>query len=323
MNINKSSYFASLLPVVASLCVLLLSACSGKKPYKITGTVEGLGTQNITAIYLDGASLKEVTTNAVNSEFHFEGSTESPRVIELYDKLRNRIGCLVVSNGEEVKVKFKAGQPLFMEVTGNELSASLASFLGKNADNLNAAIEQRIATIPSDELSSLLATYYYDINLNRESADSILSLLGDDIISSNPLLLAKKQTAVRLAAPSAPVDTLRLFASTDTIVKYAPSAKTNTLLIFNDFHTIPDSIVDYADSLARDIRVATVRLSIDTFGWHNDVRRFAKGVDHLWALGGVANKQLRGFDLPRIPYFVVVDTAGTQIYRGTSLPVLP
>lgn len=323
MNTPKSTYFSVVLLFVAALCLLAMSACKGKKPYRISGTVEGLGTQNITAIYFDGTALKEVTTNSVNSEFHLEGSADSPRVIELYDKQRNRIGCLVVENGEEVKVKYKGGDPYFMEVTGNELSASLASFLNKNADSLNIAIERRIAASPSDELTALLATYYYDINLNRHKSDSLLSLLGDNRLTSNPLLRAKKEMAARIAPLPAPVDTLRLFSSTDTVVKYAPSAKTNTLFIFTDIHTIPDSIVEYADSLARDIRVATVRLSIDTFGWHNDTRRFSKKVDHLWALGGVANKELRVFDIPRVPYFVVVDTTATQIYRGTSLPVLP
>ncbi|MDE6317959.1 MAG: hypothetical protein K2L73_06130, partial [Muribaculaceae bacterium] len=195
--------------------------------------------------------------------------------------------------------------------------------LKKNADSLNVAIEQRIAASPGDELSSILATYFYDINLNRQGADSLLSLLNGNNTAVNPLLRAKMETAARIAVTTADVDTLRLFSSADSIVKYAPSEKTNTLFIFTDIHTIPDSIVEYADSLARDIRVATVRLSMDTFGWHKDTKRFSKKVDHLWALGGVANEELRCFDIPRVPYFVVVDTTATQIYRGSSLPVLP
>lgn len=323
MNYPKSTYSGALLLLLTSICVLALTACGSKKPYKISGTVEGLGTQNITAIYFDGTSLKEVSTNSVNSEFHLEGSSDTPRVMELYDKQRNRIGCLIVKNGEELTVKFKAGDPYFMEVTGNELSASLAAFLKKNADSLNVAIEQRIAASPGDELSSILATYFYDINLNRQGADSLLSLLNGNNMAINPLLRAKMETAARLAVKTADVDTLRLFSSADSIVRYAPSEKTNTLFIFTDIHTIPDSIVEYADSLARDIRVATVRLAIDTFGWHKETQRFSKKVDHLWALGSVANEELRCFDIPRVPYFVVVDTTATQIYRGSSLPVLP
>lgn len=316
-------YTGLILPLSVMLTVVALTACGGKKPYKIDGTVEGLGTQNVTAIYHDGTSLKEVTTNAVNSEFHIEGRAEQPVVIELYDNQRNRIGCVAVKNGDEVKVKFKAGDPYFMESDGNKLSEALGAFLKKNADGLNEAIECQIASAPSDELTALLAGYYYDINEDAARADSILSLIDNTTITGNAMLRAKAEQASRQAVMPGKAETIELWASTDTIVKFEPSKKSNTLYIFTDVHNMPDSIIEYADSMAREIKVASIRLSIDTFGWHNDARRFSKKVEHFWALGGVGNEQLRCFNLPDVPYFIVTDTTSTQIYRGTTLPVLP
>ena len=52
--------------------LLMTVSCGGKQPYKIDGTVEGLGTQNLTIIYHGGTPLREMTINAVNSAFHIE-----------------------------------------------------------------------------------------------------------------------------------------------------------------------------------------------------------------------------------------------------------
>lgn len=69
---------------------------------------------------------------------------------------------------------------------------------------------------------------------------------------------------------------MRLMSSADSLTSYEPSVKTNTLYIFTDIYSIPDSIVEYADSVAKDMKVASVRLSIDSFGWHKDAARFSK-----------------------------------------------
>lgn len=322
MKIYKPTYPYCLQMLTALCCILLAMGCGGKKHYIIDGTVEGLGTQNVTAIYHDGTSLRTATTNAVNSAFHLEGEAEEQVIIELYDNQRQRIGCVAAKNGEEIKVKFKAGDRYFMESSGNGLSESLGEFLKKNANGLNDAIERQVASAPDAELSALLAGYYYDIDENAVRADSILSLFDNNVIMSNAMLRSKAEFAARMAETPDSVPALRLYSWNDTVVKFEPSKKTETLYIFTDVHTMPDSIVDYADSLARDIRVASIRMSIDSFGWHNDCRRFSKKVEHLWALGGVANAQLRVFNIPKLPYFVVADSASRQIYRGSTLPVL-
>lgn len=323
MKIIKPIYCRSLLTLTAISCLLAAVACGGKKPYRIDGTVEGLGTQNVTAVYYDGTSLKEVTTNAVNSEFHIEGRAGQPVVIEIYDNQRHRIGCVAAKNGEEIKVKFKAGDAYFMESSGNRLSEELSEFLRKNADDLNGAIEKRIASAPADELSVLLAGYYYDITADAMRADSILSLIDNATVTANAMLRPKAEMAERMARTPEKAASFVLYASTDTMATFEPSTTTNTLYIFTDIHNMPDSIIEYADSMAREWRVASIRLSVDSFGWHKDTRRFSRKVEHFWALGGVANGQLRDFNIPRVPYFIVADTAANQIYRGTSLPVLP
>lgn len=320
MNMLKPIYSLGILSVLMLAIAAVATSCGGKKTYKIEGTVEGLGTRNITALYFDGSSFREIQSNAVNSRFTIEGSAEAPVIIEFYDKERNRLGCLVAQNGDDIKVKFKVNDPCFMEVTGNELSTSLATFLTGNRKNLNEAIERRLASTPNDDLSAILAAYYYDISASPARADSLLANVSAVTPSFNALLDSRRMVASRLGAAPAKVSEMKLFYSADTLVTYAPASATNTLFIFTDLHSMPDSILAYADSLARDIRVATIRLNTDTFGWHRDAARFSKKVDHLWAVGGVANPQLKQFDIPRVPYFVVTDSAGNQIYRGHRLP---
>lgn len=303
--------------------LLMTMSCGGRKSYKIDGTVEGLGTQNLTVIYHDGSALREVSTNAVNSAFHIEGMAEAPVVVEVYNNQSRRIGCVVAENGDEIKVKFKAGDPLFMEAEGNETSELLGAFLTNNSKSLNDAIEKQIMMNPAAELSVVLAGYYYNVGEDVVRADSILSLFDYATITNTPILRSKAEIASRLSRGGQSVEPLELYSSNDSIERFEPSTKTNTLYMFTDIHTMPDSILHFADSLARDIEVAMIRLSVDTFGWHKDVRRFSKKVKHFWALGGAADARLECFNIPSSPYFVVADTIANQIYRGTTLPVLP
>lgn len=302
--------------------MLLATSCGGKKQYKIDGTIEGIGTQNVTALYYDGNTLREMTTNAVNSSFHIEGSVGQPVVMEFYDNQRRRIGCVVVANGDEIKVGYKIGDPYFMKVEGNDMSEALASFISNNSANLNDAIEKRLESIPADDLSAILAGYYYDINIDPLRADSLLSKVNSQNVQFNAIAESRREIAARMGDTDGKIKEMRLYSSKDTLINYAPSTSDSTLFIFTDLYSMPDSILHYADSVARDMRVASVRLNVDSFGWHKDAARFSKKVDHLWAIGGVANPHLRQFNIPRIPYFIVTDTAANQIYRGDSLPDL-
>lgn len=309
-----------ILPLLAICSLILTTGCGGKKPYRIDGTVEGLGTQNLTVIYHDGNALKVFTTNAVDSKFHIEGMADEPVAIELYDNQRNRIGCVVARNGEEITVKYKVGDRNYMEAKGNKLSAELAEFLQKNGNNLNSAIERRLTTMVADELSELLAGYYYDINADASRADSLLRLADSESRIGDVMLQYKGEMASRLASAPVKIESMRLLSTADSMMSYKPSTKTNTLYIFTDIYAMPDSIVEYADSVAKDIQVASIRLSTDSFGWHKDAARFSKRVTHLWAPGGVADSELRRLNIPQVPYFVVADSTGAQIYRGNTLP---
>lgn len=323
MKIFKTIYKSGIVLAVAFCSMLLLGSCGGNKPYKIDGTIEGFGTQNVIAIYHNGTALKEMTVNAVDSKFHIEGIADAPVVVEFYNNQRYRIGCVVAENGDEINVKFKAGDPNFMEAAGNETSELLSDFLRKNSETLNDGIEKQIISDPAAALSVILAGYYYNVATDAVRADSILSLFDYTTVTDNPMLRAKAEVASRLADVNATVEPIDLFSSNDSIERFEPSTKKRTLYIFTDIHRMPDSILNYTDSLAHDIKIALIRMSVDTFGWHKDTYRFAKEVKHFWALGGTANERLNCFNIPSLPYFVVADTTARQIYRGTSLPVLP
>lgn len=313
-NINSRMLYSFML--VALLLVAV--SCGGKKSYRIEGTVEGLGTQNITVIYYDGEALRQVTTTAVDSKFQLEGSVPQPVVMEFYDNQRTRLGCLVIENGDEVSVTYKVNAPTDITVKGNKLSEELAAFLSTNSKSLNSAIEKRIAGLPDDNLTAILASYYYDISVNPSKADSLLATVNAPV-TFLPFNYGKQEHAHRLKAADNKIENMRIY-SRDSLITFAPAKDKSTLFIFTDSYSIPDSITEFADSMVKEMRVAVIRLSMDTFGWSREAARFDKKVEHLWAVGGISNPELRQFDLPRVPYFIVTDTACLQTCRGSSLP---
>lgn len=316
---NSHNIIASaLLPTYLIFMAFVVGACGSKPPYKIDGTVEGLGTQNIFAIYHDGNSMKEVMTNAVDSRFHLEGRSPQPLVIELYNNRRHRIGCIVAQDGDEIDVTFKAADPQYISVKGNEISEALAAFLTKNAGNLNEAIQRQLQSSPDDALSSILAAYYYDTSIDPAGADSLLTALTPSP-AAYAMLQSKMEQTHRLAQGNNDIGVVEFLASSGKMEKISPSKTSNTLYMFNDAYSVADSIIAKADSIARKCNVVYIRTAVDTFGWYRESHRFSNKIKHLWGLGGAANPQLRDFNIPHIPFYVMVDTAGHQISRSTSL----
>jgi hypothetical protein len=52
------------------------------------------------------------------------------------------------------------------------------------------------------------------------------------------------------------------------------------------------------------------RTAIDTLAW-----------TQVWAPGGVANPQFDNLNIPRLPYYILTDSTGRQVYRGSQLKV--
>lgn len=108
---------------------------------------------------------------------------------------------------------------------------------------------------------------------------------------------------------------------------FEPSVHPLTLLSFTSASgkPRPDSIVDALKSAHR--RYGKRRLHVldigfdaaDTFAWRQAVRPDSALWTQGFCPGSIMTPGIDSLAIPSLPYFIVADSAGVQLYRGTSV----
>lgn len=305
------------LAIVAS--ALLLTSCSDSGSFKVTGTVEGLGTQNLHIVYRDGNMVRSITAPAVDSKFEFQGNSPRETVVEVFNNSRAPIGCFVVKNGETVDITLKANDFYYLKASGNKTSEKLADFLAKNSgDSINARIASTVLANPADFLSAALLTCYFDAGANPAQTAELIAALNYDKIP--PIVTSGlREMVVRLCSPR-PVADLRLRCAADSITTVTPCDSTPTFYYFDDTHELSDSTAALFDSIPERIKLVYILTVPDTLRWAKLRALLPSRTTSLWAPGGVAEPEIADWDITAMPYIIVADSAGLTLYRGVDLP---
>ena len=64
--------------------------------------------------------------------------------------------------------------------------------------------------------------------------------------------------------------------------------------------------------------VVDLWLDADTLMWNRAFRSDTIPWQQAWVPGSVAGSAMAPLGIPTLPYFIVTDTAGRQLWRGTS-----
>ncbi|MDE7443550.1 MAG: thioredoxin family protein, partial [Muribaculaceae bacterium] len=174
--------------------------------------------------------------------------------------------------------------------------------------------------------STVLLLREFDIYGHEAEADSLLKLIdhkarpdylvaGITAILENQLKYSKEQT----------VESMNLLTEGDSVMGYNPARSRVSLLTFTRTHeNRTDSLTSTLRSLAkkykkRQLQIVDISLQKDTIEWHKAIRNDSARWVHAWVPGGLANQALSQLRLPRLPYYVVTDSTGRQLYRGESI----
>ena len=114
-------------------------------------------------------------------------------------------------------------------------------------------------------------------------------------------------------------------ARNDTVTTFSPRKHRLSLLVFSDENSgRADSIVPALRRLRKAhtdkaLGIIDISLDTDTLAWQSSTRNDTATWDAAWGTGGIASAALRPLAIPRLPYFIVTDSVGSQIYRGASI----
>lgn len=319
------------------LLTLLAAACGGGDTVKLRGTVEGKPTQNMRLVYYNGEAMQDGITGIREGEFGVKFGASQPTIVELYDNDYHLFGRFYAHPGDEIEAVLNPGNPYLSKFTGNEVTQRYSDFCNKNAGTLlnggpeaNRLISDYIAKNKSDIAATMLLLTAYDASIDPAGAQRLMKMLTPEAKPAALTVWYDYQLSAVSGPDKAPrVQAMKLYDRVDSLLDYTPGQSRRTLIVVSDAASGRlDSIVPVLRRLRRantDSQLTIIDLGTDREqeAWRMyTVNDSVKGRwIQSWNPGRLAAPAVRDLGIGRLPYFVVADSTGRQIYRGPSITV--
>ena len=315
------------------IAALQLWACGDDDTFRVEGVVDGLGTRGLLLVYEAGGGVTTVPVQAIDGKFSVEGISKDYTLAHLTTADGKMIARMLVRNGQTLKCVFDVDNPYNVQIKGNTPSEEWAKFLRENHEALrsddhgegnNAILRYVDAHKDAIQSAALMLTAFYAVD-RQSVADSIFALIAP---SARPdaLVAGYRRMVSRLnsAALEGKVKSFNLYGAHGEMENYYPGRTSYSLLYCSGGRGERRDTVDRVmrvliDSLPkRRIKVLEVSMAPDTTTWMHNWRSDTTAWAQVWVPGGTANPQFVDLDIPRLPYWILCDSLGQQVYRGTS-----
>lgn len=293
------------------LAPLLLVACGGGPAFRIDGTVDGLGTQNLTLVYYADGAVQQAYAPAVDSHFSMMGNTDEPALVWVYNNTGTLVGRLIVEGGDALEAHFSLSNPYEVSVKGNDDAELLARFIRDNAtllnridakaststarhqagtstatkadrDALNQAVESFVKKNRKSVAATAVLAEFYDYgDGNRQKALELLDLIDPDYRPDGftrpmmSLIATSEFPDSLLTARRSPLrGGIRVFGRDNKADTLSVRKNSHTLLMFTtDGSRRSDSVSDLIENLAErpSVKVADLSTDKDTAIWHRSL----------------------------------------------------
>lgn len=314
--------------IVIILLGVVAASCSDTERFRISGTIAGEPSMNLRIKYYNDGAYRMGVTSADKGKFEFFGHSKQPVMVEITDYAHRTLARIVARNGETYDLAIDPADPYALTADGSDINKRWSGFLRDNADALRTdpspVVADYIADHPDDLLSTILLVTLYRSGSDAEAADSLLSGIA---AAARPSSLVDGYNTLlgRLVAMPDSTDrlTVQYIDRRDTLHTVDPADASVTLISIST-KTAPraDSIVPMMRRLHRrrtdGIAVADILVDYDTFEWKRATRPDTAVWPQGWAPAGIAGPALSRLRLASHPCIVVLDSAGTELYRGTS-----
>lgn len=325
----------TLLTALFCLFSAILFGCSGPDSFEVKGHINGDVTINLRALYYVDGALQSSIFPADRGSFSFKGRAPEGAVVEILDNDYRLLGRFYAINGDEIYVTIDPKSSASLKVNeGSDVAVRWAQWLNANAKTLdsrnskaiNALAAKYVKAHPQDIVSTLIVTTIYDASVDPEGASKLLSSIASEARpAALTEALATLLTYADTNAGKRRVSPLTLMVQGDTVTTFSPRKHRLNLLAFSDENSgRADSIVPALRRLRnahteKALGIIDISLDADTLAWLSSTRNDTATWDAAWGAGGIASAALRPLAIPRLPYFIVTDSVGSQIYRGASI----
>lgn len=319
-----------------TIATLVMSACSSDNSFKIKGHLSDKSTTNLRVMYNNGSTVETIIMATNKGDFEITGNApDDGTVIQVYTNDYRPVGRFWVNSGDELEVTLNPKSPSDVTVSGdNDIAKRWADWTRANAGVLdsrdrvkaNGLIEKYIRNNPRDIVSTLLLVYSYDSSSDPSKAMGLLESID---VSARPEAIVKAYktlaSSVDAKTSSRRISAMLYRVRGDSLVTFNPRRHAYNLLVFSDENSgRSDSILASlrsARSKYAKSRVAILDLSLDadTLVWTRNINTDSANWEQGWMAGAISATPISNLAIPRLPYVILSDSTGNQLYRGTSI----
>lgn len=338
---NRLTHYLTIIP--ALMLMILSAGCSHPDSFTITGDIADLESRPVKVVIYNSDSIKTLSAMAVDGRFTLKGSSSRYAIAVLSSMSSGASVRFLVRDGDKIKLN---GVSLdSVTVKGSKPNDQIAEFMHDNHELFggfypssssystpslgyaaaNKAIVDYVEKHGTTAAAAFLVAAYYNPTLNPSEAASLLNRFDTD--DETRALVSSMNDAVRNelnASKSARIHSFNLPAAGDSTVKFSPSAQSYTLLAFTSSDTgrkrkeITSILHDASDRYPRrSLRVIELSLCGDSSSWKSAIKQDTLvNWSRILLPGGAAALQVRHLNIGQVPYYILADSTGKQLYRG-------
>lgn len=319
--------------VVLLLLLLIVAACGASDKFSISIEMGEDIERQIVVTYATPTGIAREYVGMRGGKAKFEGEVATWSVAMLTWSDGEPIGQCIVRDGEHITLIFNPGESL-PTVKGSGPTKLLYNFISDNDSAINAGDRQQLTTKvvdfvgdhPSDPASLVVINDYLDARGNEALSDSLLELILPEARPAT--LLLNYGTINAIALNESKLQVLYPFsafvAEGDSLLRILPTASRVSLFaILSSSKSTRAKQVEALRAFSKEadsLRLTITEISAqpDSVEWRRSIASDSATWRQVWAPGATASSALKRLSVPREPFYVVTDSTGSQIYRGSD-----
>lgn len=309
-------------------------SCGHSDSFRVKGSLVQGESINLRLVYYSGGNVHTALTASTDGKFEFEGSAPELTAVEVYDNEYRPLARFLASNGQDIDLRIDRRNSYKNSIGGNDYNRAVSRFFNENADALSAPssparnrLVARFVENNSDNPASflLIAT---EIDASSETgrilADSLLSMINADTHSVDiNLPFAEMTRRVGSRKAREPLQPITYKARGNHNETFVPSRKALNVVSVSDATHGRDSVLAALHRLAPhlirgNLDILDLSVDADTAAWVRSIRNDSASWSQGWVAGSISGQALDRLGVPSVPFFIIADSTGRQIWRGTS-----
>lgn len=308
----------------------LLTACGDAGKFTVEASFDNVSSPTLRVVFMSDSGLTDATVpRDERGTIRIAGHSSQPTLLFITGDRNTVLARAIVTGGDKLKVHGDARIPDDLLITGNQASERWLKFRTVHDELYDnapcTALDDSIiayATAHRDDITSaVLLLCDHSSALTDQKALAAFAALEPAARPAGITASAATLAALVTEAPDR-VDELRLISNDGKrLTTVSLTGKPTVTLCWSPIDSVYKAHHNFLDNLSRQGQAAIIDIDVDgdSAKWQRSLKGIAgKPWTHLWAPAGPLEPGIETLAVGRTPLYVVNDSAGTVLYRGSD-----